>query len=77
MELAKREKNGEDGLRDFQFFEEEYQLNHLIATLDKPFVALMNGITSTSYLLITLIHIQKFAQDLIPKHSHSFSIYFI
>ncbi|CAG8528864.1 9800_t:CDS:2 [Ambispora gerdemannii] len=24
---------------------EEYQLNHLLATLDKPFVALMNGIT--------------------------------
>ncbi|RKP10707.1 ClpP/crotonase-like domain-containing protein, partial [Thamnocephalis sphaerospora] len=27
------------------FFEEEYQLNHLIATLRTPFVAIMNGIT--------------------------------
>ena len=56
MELAKREKNGEVGLRPLQFFEEEFQLNHLIATLDKPFVAFMNGITSTSCLPITLIY---------------------
>ncbi|RUS22253.1 ClpP/crotonase-like domain-containing protein [Endogone sp. FLAS-F59071] len=28
-----------------EFFEEEYQLNYLIATLDTPFVAIMNGIT--------------------------------
>ncbi|CAG8435187.1 4601_t:CDS:2 [Funneliformis mosseae] len=45
VELATKEKNGEDDLRALQFFEEEYQLNHLIATIDKPFVALMNGIT--------------------------------
>ncbi|CAG8503292.1 10539_t:CDS:2 [Ambispora leptoticha] len=32
-------------VRAATFFEEEYQLNHLLATLDKPFVALMNGIT--------------------------------
>jgi 3-hydroxyisobutyryl-CoA hydrolase len=51
VELAKREKNGEVGIRSLQFFEEEFQLNHLIATLDKPFVAFMDGITSMSYLL--------------------------
>ncbi|RIB09845.1 3-hydroxyisobutyryl-coenzyme A hydrolase [Gigaspora rosea] len=28
-----------------KFFEEEYQLNHLIATLDKPFVSFLDGIT--------------------------------
>lgn len=28
-----------------KFFEEEYQLDHLIATLDTPFVAVMDGIT--------------------------------
>ncbi|KAI8803654.1 ClpP/crotonase-like domain-containing protein [Cladochytrium replicatum] len=28
-----------------KFFEEEYRLNHLIGTLTKPFVAIMNGIT--------------------------------
>ncbi|KAI8060965.1 ClpP/crotonase-like domain-containing protein [Gongronella butleri] len=28
-----------------QFFEEEYQLDHLIATLDKPFISIMDGIT--------------------------------
>ncbi|KAI9485455.1 MAG: ClpP/crotonase-like domain-containing protein [Benjaminiella poitrasii] len=28
-----------------KFFEEEYQLDHLIATLDTPFVAIMDGIT--------------------------------
>ncbi|RUP44016.1 ClpP/crotonase-like domain-containing protein, partial [Jimgerdemannia flammicorona] len=30
-----------------EFFEEEYQLNHLIATLDTPLVAIMDGVTST------------------------------
>lgn len=29
-----------------KFFEEEYQLDHLIATLETPFVSIMNGITS-------------------------------
>lgn len=29
-----------------KFFEDEYQLDHLIATLDTPFVAIMDGITS-------------------------------
>ncbi|RUP44017.1 ClpP/crotonase-like domain-containing protein, partial [Jimgerdemannia flammicorona] len=28
-----------------EFFEEEYQLNHLIATLDTPLVAIMDGVT--------------------------------
>ncbi|GBB93781.1 hypothetical protein RclHR1_02230007 [Rhizophagus clarus] len=45
VELAKKEKNGEVGAKPLQFFEEEFQLNHLIATLDKPFVAFMDGIT--------------------------------
>ncbi|KER18356.1 hypothetical protein T265_16114, partial [Opisthorchis viverrini] len=27
------------------FFREEYQLNHLIGTLSKPFIALLDGIT--------------------------------
>jgi hypothetical protein len=31
-----------------KFFEEEYQLDHLIATLDTPFVSIMDGITSKS-----------------------------
>jgi 3-hydroxyisobutyryl-CoA hydrolase len=28
-----------------KFFEKEYQLNHLIATLKKPFVSILDGIT--------------------------------
>ncbi|GES75591.1 ClpP/crotonase-like domain-containing protein [Rhizophagus clarus] len=51
VELAKKEKNGEVGAKPLQFFEEEFQLNHLIATLDKPFVAFMDGITNFLFLL--------------------------
>jgi 3-hydroxyisobutyryl-CoA hydrolase len=29
------------------FFEEEYKLNHLIATTRKPFISILNGITSS------------------------------
>ncbi len=29
-----------------EFFAEEYKLNHMIATLKTPFVAILNGITS-------------------------------
>ncbi|KAI8993129.1 ClpP/crotonase-like domain-containing protein [Pilobolus umbonatus] len=28
-----------------KFFEEEYQLDHMIATMDTPYIAIMNGIT--------------------------------
>ncbi|KAG9306831.1 hypothetical protein G9A89_005732 [Geosiphon pyriformis] len=49
IELAEREKRQypqrNQSLNALKFFKEEYQLNHLIATLDKPFVAFMNGIT--------------------------------
>ncbi|CAG8762771.1 1871_t:CDS:2, partial [Racocetra persica] len=34
-----------EGQHAIKFFEEEYQLNHLIATLDKPFVSFLDGIT--------------------------------
>ncbi|GET63005.1 uncharacterized protein OCT59_022899 [Rhizophagus irregularis] len=51
VELANRKKNGEVGVRPLRFFEEEFQLNHLIATLDKPFVAFMDGITNFLFLL--------------------------
>ncbi|CAG8502230.1 5742_t:CDS:2 [Paraglomus occultum] len=46
VRLAEQEKTEttEEG-NALRFFEEEYQLNHLIATLDKPYVALLNGIT--------------------------------
>jgi 3-hydroxyisobutyryl-CoA hydrolase len=33
-----------------KFFEEEYKLNHLIATSKKPFVSILNGITSTALI---------------------------
>lgn len=36
------------------FFKEEYQLDHFIATMDTPFVAIMDGITSK--LLISCLH---------------------
>ena len=29
-----------------KFFEEEYKLNHLIATTKKPFISILDGITS-------------------------------
>ncbi|KAI8925379.1 ClpP/crotonase-like domain-containing protein [Entophlyctis helioformis] len=35
----------DDVAQALKFFEEEYRLNHLIATLRKPFVSVMNGIT--------------------------------
>ncbi|TPX61970.1 hypothetical protein SpCBS45565_g07134 [Spizellomyces sp. 'palustris'] len=35
----------EDLAEALKFFEEEYQLNHLIGTLKKPFISIMNGIT--------------------------------
>ena len=28
-----------------KFFEEEYKLNHLIATTKKPYISILNGIT--------------------------------
>jgi 3-hydroxyisobutyryl-CoA hydrolase len=30
-----------------EYFMSEYQLNHLIASLDTPYVSIMDGITST------------------------------
>ena len=36
-------KNGRQ--QALKFFEEEYKLNHLIATTKKPFVSILNGIT--------------------------------
>ncbi|KAJ3147559.1 hypothetical protein HDU86_007957 [Geranomyces michiganensis] len=35
----------EDIAKSLKFFEEEYKLNHLIGTLQKPFISIMNGIT--------------------------------
>jgi 3-hydroxyisobutyryl-CoA hydrolase len=42
VELAKVGRH-DDGM---SFFAEEYRLNHMIATLKTPFVAILNGITS-------------------------------
>jgi 3-hydroxyisobutyryl-CoA hydrolase len=36
-----------------EFFRKEYQLDHLIATLHTPFIAIMNGITSKSLFFLT------------------------
>lgn len=41
--IAERGKEGSDAATSF--FKDEYQLNQLIATYPKPYVALMNGIT--------------------------------
>ncbi|KAG0246288.1 ClpP/crotonase-like domain-containing protein [Mortierella sp. GBAus27b] len=41
VELAKADRH-DDGM---SFFAEEYRLNHMIATLKTPFVAILNGIT--------------------------------
>ncbi|KAI8844792.1 ClpP/crotonase-like domain-containing protein [Chytridium lagenaria] len=38
-------KKPEEVAKALKFFEDEYKLNHLIGTLKKPFIALMNGIT--------------------------------
>ncbi|KAJ3176456.1 hypothetical protein HK101_010444 [Irineochytrium annulatum] len=40
-----RTRKPEEVARALKFFEEEYKLNHLIGTLKKPFISLMNGIT--------------------------------
>lgn len=36
-----------------EIFRKEYQLEHLIATLHIPFIAIMNGITSKSLFFLT------------------------
>lgn len=46
VELAKLGKQ-DDAIN---FFAEEYKLNHMIATLKTPFVAILDGITSKGYL---------------------------
>jgi len=48
VELAQSGKHS-DGM---SFFAEEYRLNHMIATLKTPFVAILNGITSKRKLLV-------------------------
>lgn len=53
-----------------KFFEEEYQLNHLIATLDKPFVSFLDGITSTSCFDHNRLHRGRWCW---PFHSCSIS----
>lgn len=35
-----------------QFFDTEYAVNHMIGTYKKPYVAILNGITSTHLLLL-------------------------
>ncbi|RKP25597.1 ClpP/crotonase-like domain-containing protein [Syncephalis pseudoplumigaleata] len=45
MWIAVIEKAKEQDVDALTFFKEEYQLNHLIATLMKPYVALINGYT--------------------------------
>ncbi|CAJ0942207.1 unnamed protein product, partial [Mesorhabditis belari] len=41
---AKDAQAGKDSTMHQEFFKEEYQLNHLIGTLSKPYVALIDGI---------------------------------
>ncbi|KAJ3210465.1 hypothetical protein HDU67_005274 [Dinochytrium kinnereticum] len=43
--LKAQTKKPEEVAKALKFFEEEYKLNHLIGTLKKPFISLMNGIT--------------------------------
>ncbi|KAF4954838.1 hypothetical protein F66182_18388, partial [Fusarium sp. NRRL 66182] len=44
--LAINNKEGPEGVKRSQdYFAQEYQLDHLIATYSKPFVAVMDGIT--------------------------------
>ena len=45
-ELAKQNKTGAEGQKkSSDYFGLEYQLDHLIATYSKPYIAIMNGIT--------------------------------
>ncbi|KAK2749472.1 hypothetical protein FQN57_006406 [Myotisia sp. PD_48] len=45
-ELASQNKQGEEGQKKSKaFFGQEYQLNHLIATYSKPYIAILDGIT--------------------------------
>lgn len=41
------ETGGGDAVLRRDFFMEEYALDHRIATLSKPFIALLDGVTST------------------------------
>ncbi|KAJ3327257.1 hypothetical protein HDU91_004422, partial [Kappamyces sp. JEL0680] len=43
--LGIQSQKPEDIATQLKFFEEEYKLNHLIATTKKPYVSVLNGIT--------------------------------
>ncbi|KAJ1549616.1 hypothetical protein HK405_004261 [Cladochytrium tenue] len=43
--LKAKTRRAEEVAAGLKFFEQEYQLNHLIGTLKKPFISLMDGIT--------------------------------
>ncbi|KAJ1552559.1 hypothetical protein HK405_010859, partial [Cladochytrium tenue] len=43
--LKAKTRREEELAAALKFFEQEYQLNHLIGTLKKPFISLMDGIT--------------------------------
>lgn len=53
------------------FFREEYQLNHLIGSLSKPYVALIDGITMGGVrwlpLLLLTIYLEKKFMDRKPE----------
>lgn len=51
VELANAGKQNEA----LEFFAEEYKLNHMIATLQTPFVAILDGITSKDHLVIIIL----------------------
>jgi 3-hydroxyisobutyryl-CoA hydrolase len=50
-EIVNNAKGGTDHdiLAGSRFMQEEYELNHLIGTLRKPYISLLDGISSTPY----------------------------
>jgi hypothetical protein len=55
-DIVAKGKSGkpEEIAQALKFFEEEYKLNHLIGTLKKPFISLMNGIVSEYLWIVKL-----------------------
>ena len=53
VSLVKARESGKSWEDISEFFKQEYALNHLIGTYNKPIISFMDGICSTHFLFVT------------------------